>query len=81
MKPTDIPSDETLRDLLWRKIRNSNLMVYDINVYTALDEGDLKKTYKHIRDIIRRHIERQTVTRCSPRRSKLLRMSPAYSRT
>lgn len=60
MKPTDIPSDETLRDLLWRKIRNSNLMAYDIHAYNSLNEGDPKKTYQNIRDIIRRHIERQT---------------------
>ena len=36
MKPADIPSDETLRDLLYRKVKNSNLMSYDIHMYNSL---------------------------------------------
>ena len=35
-------------------------MAFDIHTYNSLNEGDPKKTYQNIRDIIRRHIERQT---------------------
>ena len=60
MKPADIPNDDTLRDLLCRKVKNSNLMSYDLHMYNSLHEGDLKKSYQTVRDMIRRHIERQT---------------------
>ena len=60
MKPSDIPSDDTLRDLLWRKIRISSLMSYDMHMYNGLNEGDMKMTYQILRGIIRRHIERRT---------------------
>ena len=58
--PSGISSDETLRDLLWRKIRNSKLMFHDIHMYNSLNEGDPEKTYQTLRAMIRRHIERQT---------------------
>ena len=60
MKPADIPSDDTLRDLLRRKVKNSSLMFYDIHMYNSLNEGDPKKSYQTLRNMIRRHIERQT---------------------
>ena len=60
MKPADIPSDDTLRDLLFGKVKNSNLMSHDIHMYNSLNEGDPKKSYQTVRDMIRRHIERQT---------------------
>ena len=51
---------ETLRDLLYWKVKNSNLTSYDIHMYNSLNEGDPKKSYQTLRDMIRRHIERQT---------------------
>ena len=59
MKPADIPSD-ALRDLLYRKVKNSNLMSYDIHMYNSLNEGDPKKTYQTLRDMVRKRIDRQT---------------------
>ena len=35
-------------------------MAYDTHAYNSLNEGDPKKTYQNIRDIVRRRIERQT---------------------
>ena len=60
MKPADVPSDDTLRDLLFRKVKNSSLMSYDTHMYNSPNEGDPKKSYQTVRDMIRRHIERQT---------------------
>lgn len=82
VKSTDIPSDETLRDLLWRKIRNSSLMAYNMVACNSLNEGDPKKTYQNIRDIIRRHIERQTEDTMILEKEKAVKnVATAYSRT
>lgn len=58
MKFVDVSSDEIFRDFLWRKIRNLNFMVYDISVYNSMNDDDVKKIYKYLRDMIRRYIER-----------------------
>ena len=61
MTPSDIPHEDTLRDLLWRKIRNpTSWQIYDMSAYHSLSEGAAKKTYQTLRDTIRGYIERQT---------------------
>ena len=35
MMPEDVPQDDWLRDALYKKIRNSNLMMYDIKQYES----------------------------------------------
>ena len=47
-----------LRDALYKKIRNSNLMVYDIKQYESWMEGDPRRTYQHLINVIERHIAR-----------------------
>ena len=45
MKLADIPNDVTLRDLLYRKMKNFNVISYDLQLYNNLNEGDPKKSY------------------------------------
>ena len=80
MKPADTPSDETLRDLLYRKVKNSNLMSYGIHMYNSLNEGDPKKSYQTLRDMIRRHTERQTEDKMLLEKEKAVKNVPTYFR-
>ena len=34
-------------------------MAYNTSAYNSLSEGDIKKTYRYLKDIIRRYIERK----------------------
>ena len=45
MMPEDIPPDEWFKDMLYRKIRNSTLLMFDIKQYESWPEGDYRKTY------------------------------------
>ena len=56
--PEDVPQDDWLRDALYKKIRNSNLMVYDIKQYESWMEGDPRRTYQYLINVIERHIAR-----------------------
>ena len=58
MMPEDVPQDDWLRDALYKKIRNSNLMVYDIKQYESCMEGDPRRTYQYLINVIERHIAR-----------------------
>ena len=58
MMPDDVPPDDWLRDALYKKIRNSNLMVFDIKQYESWMEGDHSKNYQHLLNVIERHIAR-----------------------
>ena len=58
MMPEDVPQDDWLRDALYKKIRNSNLMVYDIKQYESWMEGDPRRTYQYLINVIERHIAR-----------------------
>ena len=59
MMPEDIPSDEWLKDALYKKIRNSQLLMFDIKQYESWQDGDYRKTYRYLLDCIERHIARQ----------------------
>ena len=48
MMPEDVPQDDWLRDALYKKIRNSNLMMYDIKQYESWLEGDPRRTYQYL---------------------------------
>ena len=50
MMPEDVPQDDWLRDALYKKIRNSNLMVYDIKQYESWMEGKENVSVSHQRD-------------------------------
>ena len=58
MMPEDVPQDDWLRDALDKKIRNSNLMMYDIKQYESWLEGDPRRTYQYLINAIERHIAR-----------------------
>ena len=52
MMPDDVPPDDWLRDALFKKIRNSNLIVFDIKQYESWLEGDERRTYQYLLDVI-----------------------------
>ena len=58
MKTEDIPSDNTLRDHLLRKIDGSQALHVDLTIYKGRDNDDKKKTYQELLEIMRRHIAR-----------------------
>jgi hypothetical protein len=58
MKVEDIPSDNTLRDHLLRKIDGSQALHVDLAIFKGRDNDDKKKTYKELLEIMKRHIAR-----------------------
>ena len=58
MMPDDVPPDDWLRDSLYKKIRNSNLMMFDIKQYESWIEGDQRRSYRYLLDVIERHNSR-----------------------
>ena len=58
MMPDDVPLDDWLRDALYKKIRNSSLMMFDIKQYESWIEGDQRRSYRYLLDVIERHISR-----------------------
>ena len=58
MMPDDVPPDDWLRDALYKKIRNSSLMMFDIKQYESWIEGDQRRNYRYLLDVIERHISR-----------------------
>eukprot|EP00435_Cladocopium_sp_Y103_P056525 s708_g19.t1 len=59
MRPEDVPPGDWLRQALYKKIRYSNLlMMHDVKQYESWDEGDGRKTYRHLRNVIERTIAR-----------------------
>ena len=57
MRPGDVPNDVALRDILYDKIRNSKLMVFDLHYYESKEETHVDKTYKYLMDTISKHIK------------------------
>ena len=58
MKAEDIPSDNTLRDHLLRKIDGSQALHVDLTIFKGKDNDDKKKSYSELLEIMRRHIAR-----------------------
>eukprot|EP00435_Cladocopium_sp_Y103_P013926 s811_g3.t1 len=58
MMPEDVPPDMWLRDALYKKIRNSHALMFDIKQYESWMENDPRKTYQHLLDCIERYIAR-----------------------
>ena len=58
MMPDDVPPDDWLRDALYKKIRNSSLMMFDIKQYESWIEGDQRRSYRYLLDVTERHISR-----------------------
>ena len=57
MRPGDVPNDVALRDILYDKIKNSKLMMFDIHYYDGKQEPHPDKTYKYLMDTINKHIK------------------------
>eukprot|EP00435_Cladocopium_sp_Y103_P040038 s2308_g10.t2 len=55
----DQQSDKTLRDCLWRKIKGSRLMQYDMQKYDSAIEGDEIKTRAFLEGRIMHYIRKQ----------------------
>ena len=73
MLPEDVPQDNWLRDCLYKKIRHSNLLLFDIEQYESWDEGDYRRTYRHLRNVIERAIARVKEDKQSSARDKYAR--------
>ena len=58
MKTEDIPSDNTLRDHLLRKIDGSQALHVDLTIFKGRDNDDKKKSYGELMEIMKRHIAR-----------------------
>ena len=58
MMPDDIPPDDWLRDVLYKKIRNSHVLMFDIKQYESWIEGDPRRSYQHLLDVMERQIAR-----------------------
>ena len=58
MKAEDIPSDNTLRDYVLRKIDGSQALHVDLTIFKGRDNDDKKKSYDELLEIMRRHIAR-----------------------
>ena len=58
MKAEDIPSDNTLRDHLLRKIDGSQALHVDLTIFKGRDNDDKKKSYNELLEIMRGHIAR-----------------------
>ena len=73
MLPDNIPPDNWLRDSLFKKIRNSHLMMFDIKQYESWEDGDHRKTYRHLRNVIERTIARVKEDKQTTARDKYAR--------
>ena len=59
IKPSDMPSKESLRDILHRKLdNNTTLMKIDMNTYDNKREGDPDKSLEYLTNMMVRHIEK-----------------------
>jgi len=58
MKAEDIPSENTLRDHLLRKIDGSQALHVDLTIFKGRENDDKKKTYKELLEIMKRYIAR-----------------------
>ena len=75
MKPDDRPSENSLRDTLFRKIEHSKLMYFDISRYRTFDEGHPEKTYKFLMDMIKGYIARGKQERLLKDRERAVKMT------
>ena len=71
LRPGDVPTPESLKDTLFRKIRfRSQLRQYAINEYDHLDEDDPKKNYDNLILMIQKYIAKQREERLHKARTK-----------
>ncbi len=56
MRPGDVPNNIALRDILYDKIKNSELMAFDIHYYDSKQESHEDKTYQYLIGMMSKHI-------------------------
>ncbi|CAL1129204.1 unnamed protein product, partial [Cladocopium goreaui] len=81
MKHDDLPSNNSLRDTLFRKIEHSKLMAFDINRYKTFDEGHPEKTYTYLTGMIKGYIARGKQERLLKDRERAVKLSLSSNKT
>ena len=81
MKHDDLPSNNSLRDTLFRKIEHSKLMAFDINRYKTFDEGHHEKTYTYLTGMIKGYIARGKQERLLKDRERAVKLSLSSNKT
>ncbi|CAL1154170.1 unnamed protein product [Cladocopium goreaui] len=81
MKHDDLPSNNSLRDTLFRKIEHSKLMAFDINRYKTFDEGHPEKTYAYLTGMIKGYIARGKQERLLKDRERAVKLSLSSNKT
>ena len=81
MKHDDLPSNNSLRDTLFRKIEHSKLMAFDINRYKTFDEGHPEKTYVYLTGMIKGYIARGKQERLLKDRERAVKLSLSSNKT
>ena len=81
MKHDDLPSNNSLRDTLFRKIEHSKLMAFDINRYKTFDEGHPEKTYVYLTGMIKGYIARGKQERLLKDREGAVKLSLSSNKT
>ena len=81
MKHDDLPSNNSLRDTLFRKIEHSKLMAFDINRYKTFDEGHPEKTYAYLIGMIKGYIARGKQERLLKDRKRAVKLSLSSNKT
>ena len=81
MKHDDLPSANSLRDTLFRKIEHSKLMSFDISRYRTYDEGHPEKTYESLIGMIKGYIARGKQERLLKDRERAVKLSLSSNKT
>ena len=80
IKPSDMPSKESLRDILHRKLDNSTtLMKIDMNTYDNKREGDPDKSLEYLTNMMVRHIEKGQEKMLLQQRDKAMSSFTSFS--
>ena len=77
----DRPSQNSLRDTLFRKIEHSKLMHFDISRYPTFNEGHPEKTYDFLVDMIKGYIARGKQERLLKERGRAVKVSSTSNKT
>ena len=73
MKPEDMPSETTLRDVLYRKlVHNPPLMKLDLNTWDNQPDDDPGKTRESLQAILKRHIDKNLEKQLYKERQKAM---------
>ena len=77
----DRPSQNSLRDTLFRKIEHSKLMHFDISRYRTFNEGHPEKTYDFLIDMIKGYRARGKQERLLKERERAVKVSLSSNKT